>query len=61
MKHEKLIVALLFVFLFALTVAAVFASRVPPHGRMMYQPGYGKPAPVQAVPMDQPPMKAVAP
>ena len=45
MKNEKLIVAVLFAALFVLVVAAVFASRVAPHGTMMYQSGYGKPAP----------------
>lgn len=59
MKNETFVVAALSVFLLALTVAAVFASRVAPKGSMMYAPGYGKPAPVQIVPMEEPPTKAV--
>ena len=66
MKHEKLIVAVLFVFLLGLSVGAVLASRVPPKANMRYGSFPGKPGrvetvPIQAVPITEPSAPVVTP
>jgi hypothetical protein len=65
MKNEKLIVAVLFVALLGLVVAAVFASRVAPKSNMQYSSFPGKQSrlesvQIQAVPISEPPSVPLA-
>ena len=65
MKHEKLIVTVLFAALLALVVAAVFASRVAPKSNMQYSSFPGKQGrlesvQIQAVPIMEPPSAPLA-